>query len=172
MTLFSVGVNNGYIDPESRAVKEILFLDGVENDGSFQARAALFRESLPLLADQFWIGNYALVAEVQGGFAGYSHNLLSAWQFYGFYVFVAIILSLIYSLRRAVKQVKISARPVNIFGVFMLVYVTISVIISKYVGWNLLWFTLGFWFCKMPMDLKRNRKKNRKRKRRKRSIPV
>ena len=66
-----------------------------------------------------------------------------------------------------------SDEPVDIFGAFLMVYVTISVILSKYVGWDLLWFALGFWLLKPPLKekyIQRSSGTIRKRRRKKRVI--
>lgn len=168
--LFWFTVATGGIDLQDSAVRDILFLDGLEEDNSFSARRNLFMDSLPLLADQFWIGNYSLVSERHGSFSAYSHNLLSAWQFYGFFIFCFLILALWYSTRRMFVFSRSSDSPVNIFGSFMLVYVLLSVLLSKYVGWNLLWFALGFWMLRVPEQQKSRRKRKRSKKRRETQI--
>ena len=164
---FFIGVNNGFIDLQSKVIVDILFLEGLESDGSFQGRVTLLKDSLPLLADQFWIGNYALVSSQQGTFAGYAHNLLSAWQFYGFFVFCALVISLIYCLRRVVYSLKYSSEPIAVFGSFLFIYVLISVILSKNVAWHLLWFAFGFWFLKAPLYISKAQTSRRRKRRKK-----
>lgn len=148
VTLFWYSIFAGFIDPEAKAIREILFLDGIEEDGSYQARMTFLTESMPFLADQFWIGNFGLVSEKQGGTSGYVHNILSAWQFYGFFIFLLLLLCLWYSLRKMVYAMKRTDRPADLFGAFLLIYVLISVLVSKYVGWTLLWFVLGYWLMR------------------------
>jgi hypothetical protein len=89
-------VDANIVDVQSVQVREILFLDGVYADSSFNARITLLKDSFADLSDQFLIGNFTLTTERQGYFGGYAHNLLSAWQFYGFFVFLALILALMY----------------------------------------------------------------------------
>lgn len=164
--MFQYGVEVGFIDLEAKAVREILFLEGVEEDSSFQGRVNLYKTSMPLLADQVWIGNYSLTVDRAGYFSGYIHNLLSAWQFYGLFVFLAIVCCLSYCVRRMVYALKYSGNPSDIFGGFLLVYVILSVVLAKYAAWHLLWFTLGFWLLRAPLikdvKLKKKRRKRRR----------
>lgn len=162
-------VSEGIVDVQSSEVREILFLDGLNADASFNARIGLMQDGFVDLPDQFLIGNFALTAERQGHSGGYIHNLLSAWQFYGFFVFVAIVLSLVYCFRRMQLCMKHRSSPIDVFGAFMLIYVIINVILAKNVAWNLLWFVLGLWLLKPPLKLHRphtRNSRNRKRVRR------
>lgn len=164
VVLFQFGMSQGIIDTESSAIREILFLDGVEEDNSFAARVELYQLSLPLLADQLWIGNFSLSAARAGGAAGYIHNILSAWQFYGIFVFLFIIFCLIYASRRMVLTLRRTDGPAEVFGAFCLVYVVLSAVLSKYVGYNLLWFVLGFWLLRPTAAVEqRQRRKTRRR---------
>ena len=156
-------VESGLVNTESQAVREMLFLDGVEEDNSFQGRKELLRYGLGDLYQQFLFGDFTLSTRRVNAFGGYIHNLLSAWQVYGFFVFAAICVCLLYCANRARLAFRESAStPRVVFGVFMLVYVLINVIIAKSVFWNLLWFMLGYWLL-MPLsgNLARRRKKRR-----------
>jgi len=150
-------VDSGIMDVQNRGIRRILFLDGLQEDNSFQARTQLFEQSLAMLPDQFWFGDFTLVTKI-ASFGGYSHNLLSAWQFYGFFVFIALILAMMYCFRRMLHTLRVRGRPADVFGAFMLIYVIISMVLSKSVLWNLLWFTLGFWFLLPPVENLRRRR--------------
>ncbi len=151
-----LAVSMNIIDPQSRAVRDILFLDGFSADNSFMARVYLLTDNLDLLAEQFLFGNFMLSVQRQGFFGGYIHNILSAWQFFGFFFFLALVGALLYSARRARSALARRATPTVLFGAFMLVYVGISMILAKNVTWHLLWFTLGFWMLR-PMSVWRRR---------------
>ena len=166
--IFWYSVLSGLIDLEAKAVREILFLDGLDEDESYQGRINLLLGNMSLLADQFWIGNFGLVSQRQGGVSGYVHNILSAWQFYGFFIFAILIFCLYYCLRRMVSTLKHSDLPADVFGSFLLIYVLISVVVSKYVGWHLLWFVLGFWLMKASRDLSSAKTKTKRKSRRRR----
>ena len=67
---------------------------------------------------------------------------------------------------------RISNKPIDIFGALMLMYVILSSVLSKYVGWNMLWFMLGFWMLRNSQMKRRARKKKKiKRKRYGSNIP-
>jgi len=141
-------IETGFIDIESKPVRDMLFLDGLEGDNSFNGRRELLLGGLKDLEQQFWVGNFPLTVERNGYFSTYVHNILSAWQFYGFFVFLAIISALLYCLRRMVVAMRRKATPATVFGAFMLIYVVISVVLAKSVMWNLLWFAIGYWLLK------------------------
>ena len=155
-----LAVSLGMIDPQNQAVRDILFLDGFSADNSFAARVYLLTDNLDLLAEQFLFGNFMLTVQRQGAFGGYIHNILSAWQFYGFFFFVALIGALLYAWRRTRWALARGETPTVVFGAFMMVYVGISMIVAKNVTWHLLWFTLGFWLLR-PMQTPRRRARPR-----------
>jgi len=148
-------IDTGVIDVESQAIRDILFLDGFGEDASFNARVQLYNEALPHL-------------QATGYFGTYIHNLLSAWQFFGFFVFLGIALALLYCLHRAMTTLKHNPTTTDVFGAFMVIYVIISMIVGKSVMYNLLWFVLGFWMLKPALlagksSAKRMRKRRRRR---------
>ena len=148
-------IDNHIIDIDSPRVNDMLFLDGIEDDSSFLARRMLFESSLQYLDDQFLYGDPTIMPQIFGTQGGYIHNILSIWQFYGFFVFICVVLILLLSLRRMVVLKTINPTPKIIFGSFFLIYVSISMILAKSANWDLLWFTLGFWtllpLTKMPL---------------------
>jgi len=143
-------VSSGLLDPNNPGVNDILFLGGVSEDKSFIGRVQLFQQSLQDLPQQFLVGNYSITVERYGAFGTYIHNLLSAWQFYGFFIFLAILLSLLYCVVKMLGMRADRQSPIMVFSSFMLVYVFLSVVMSKYVGWTMLWFVLGLWMLR-PM---------------------
>jgi len=151
-------IDNNIIDIDHPQVNDMLFLDGLEDDSSFVARQLLLETSLQYLDEQFLYGDPTIVSENFGVQGGYIHNILSVWQFYGFFVFVCVSLILIFSLRRMVVLKSINPTPKIIFGSFFLMYVSISMILAKSVGWDLLWFMLGFWTL-LPLTSTRRRRK-------------
>lgn len=151
-------IENQIINIDHPQVNDMLFLDGLEEDSSFIARQLLFETSLQYLDDQFLFGDPTIISEIFGTQGGYIHNILSVWQFYGFFVFACVVLILFFSLRRMVVLKTINPTPKIIFGSFFLMYVSISVILAKSVGWDLLWFMLGFWTL-LPLTETRRRNK-------------
>ena len=151
-------IENHIIDVDNPQINDMLFLDGLEEDSSFIARKMLFETSLQYLDDQFLYGDPTIISQSFGGQGGYIHNILSVWQFYGFFVFICISLILLFSLRRMIVLKSINPTPKIIFGSFFLMYVSISMILAKSVGWDLLWFMLGFWTL-LPLSHTRRRRK-------------
>jgi len=153
------------IDFENQFVRDIFFMDGLGGDGSFRARMDYIQVNVNNFTDQFLFGDPALIVKQHGIFGGYIHNLLSAWEYYGFFVFVAFILLLSYCYRRMAVTLHNDRSPMHVFGAFMLLYVIGSVIISKSVLWTLLWFTLGFWLLKPIAKSHRSKERRKRRKR-------
>lgn len=161
----------GLIDPENKNIQQLFFSEGIAEDNSFQSRVILLGEGLQDLPSQFFIGHFSITAQRHGQFGRYIHNILSAWQFYGFFFFTALIGCLIFCVKDMRKQLRVSRSPLTIFSSFVLIYVIISVVIGKYAAWTMLWFALGLWLLRpilsrngQPAD--ENKKKRRKRKRR------
>jgi len=163
--LFSLryAVQNQIIDIEDRRVMKMLFIGGVEEDSSFIARQQLLVNNLQFLDEQFLYGDPTIISQTTGSTGGYIHNILSVWQYYGFFVFACVSLILIFSLRRMIVLKSINPTPKVIFGSFFLMYVTISVILAKAANWDLLWFMLGFWTLLPAMNVKRRRRYRRSR---------
>ena len=154
-------VGNGIINPDSAQVREILFLGGVGDDQSYNARVTIFNESLQDLPQQFLVGNFSITVERFGHFGTYIHNLLSAWQFYGFFMLTAIVAALTYCVLQMFKYSGRQRSPIIVFSSFVLIYVIISVIIGKYVGYTLMWFTLGLWMLRpIASNVRRSRSRS------------
>jgi len=152
-------IDNQIIDVDNPRVNDMLFLDGFEEDSSYIARKMLLETSLQYLDDQFLYGDPTIISKTFGTQGTYIHNILSAWQLYGFFVFICIVLILFFSLRRMIVLKSINPTPKIIFGSFFLMYVSISMILAKAVVWDLLWFVLGFWTLLPLTNTKRRRKR-------------
>jgi len=153
-------IDNQIIDTDNNQVRKMLFLGGVDEDSSFVARQQLFALSLEHLDDQFLYGDPTLFSKTFGHQGGYIHNILSVWQFYGFFAFFCVLLILIFSLRRMFILKAINPTPKIIFGSFFLMYVTIGVILAKSAGWDPMWFMLGFWTLLPTKNTQRRRKRH------------
>jgi len=156
-------VENQIIDIDDPRVQKMLFIDGVDEDGSFLARQELLLTNLQYLEAQFLFGDPTIISKTFGSTSAYIHNILSVWQFYGFFVFACVVLILTFSLRRMIVLKTINPTPKIIFGSFFLMYVTISAILSKAANWHLLWFILGFWTLLPVMSNRRRRRSRRTR---------
>jgi len=159
MVFFSLryAIENHIVDIDNPQVASMLFIDGIEEDSSFLARKMLLETSLQYLDDQFLYGDPTIIPQTFGGSGNYIHNILSVWQYYGFFVFICVSLILLFSLRRMVVLKAMNPTPKILFGSFFLMYVSISMILSKSAGWDLLWFTLGFWTL-LPLTTARRRR--------------
>ena len=160
-----LGLESGFIDTENRAVRQMVFMDGVEADSSFQGRSALLMSGLQDLPAQFLYGDFTLTVKRIGYFGGYIHSILSAWQMYGFFVLVAIVTGLAICVVRARAAMRDDPSPATLFGTFMLVYVVICAIVAKSALWVPMWFVLGFWLLR-PAERRHARPARPRRRRR------
>ena len=146
-------------DPRNR---RMLLAEGVDDDLSAQARSDILQESLAALPSQFFIGDPAYVVRQTGDHGLFIHNLLSAWQFFGFPAFVMFIVCLLAALRRARRTVRQKQLdPVQMMGFIILIYIIIGVVVTHFVAHKLLWFSLGFWLLREPDSLQLARSRAR-----------
>lgn len=122
-----------------------LFPRGVMTDESYQIREIIIVESSKYLFHQFWIGDPTIVAAQFGSMGAFVHNLLSSWQFYGFFAFMSLVATIISATYNAVKSEYRSARRRHVFGLAILLYAVVGVTTAKYFGVHSLWFALGYW---------------------------
>lgn len=132
------------IDQESNLVARMLFIDGVEEDDSFQGRIVANQTGYSALLSQSLYGDSAFSTRTMGGVGDYIHNLLSAWQSYGAAVFFLLVYLLFISLVRMYKA-RLNACVMQKTTAIVLIYTSIAVITSKAVNFKLLWFCIGYW---------------------------
>ena len=140
VAFFFVGIDSG-----DTLVARMLFSDGLSKDDSFSGRDEVLRSSLSNLPEQFLFGDPTLFVSQFGTIGSYVHNIISAWQFFGFFPFALLVYILIFNARKIAKLDLRTADPVTIFGVLCFSYATLGVIFSKFIGFPALWFSLGFW---------------------------
>jgi len=163
-------VEAGLVDTDSRAIREMLFIGGIEEDDSFLGRKELLAQGIKDLPGQFLYGNFTLTTEHHGYFGAYIHNLLSAWQMFGFFVFAAIIVGLTICAGRARAAMTSAPTPSIVFGTFLLVYVIINVTVAKSILWSVMWLVLGFWLLRPGASSGTRRRRRRRRSGRGRSF--
>lgn len=132
-------------------VGRMFLTSGFLTDESWIEREALLESGLSGLMDQVLIGNVSKLVEINGGVGTFIHNVISAWQFFGFYCFI-LILIIVYQVCRKVYLVmsEVACLSVaDIFGLLCLSYGILGVIVSKYIGFSFLWFSLGFWVWRL-----------------------
>ncbi|MDO9178522.1 MAG: hypothetical protein Q7U16_09350 [Agitococcus sp.] len=151
--LLILGVSmNVFLDFSDEYIRRILLLDGVTNDSSTQGRAEIWEESIVHLFQQFIIGDPSLIVYSFGSLGAYIHNLFSAWQFFGFFVFVFIVYLFFCFVgdMRACMTINNENKIID-FGCLLLIYTIINIVFAKYVGFYFLWLTIGYWsFLNVP----------------------
>ena len=163
---------NFSVDVENRRATSMVFSTGIEDDNSYHARLEILRVAPEGFPSQFWIGDPGFIASRFSSMGDYIHNLLSVWQFFGFFAFAGFTFLLIRSL---IKM--FNARTNELDSALQghsitLIYVVISVIFAKAVTFKLLWLTLGYWMLTPnaskgfpKVDRKHSKRKRRRRNR-------
>jgi hypothetical protein len=125
----------------------MLLLKGIDSDTSAVGRNTVLLIGLSLFEKQILFGNTALLITEMGNIA-YIHNILSAWQFFGFLPFLMIIMMLIYSACKCIKVLKNRVMIKDPFVDFMLmftIYALISVLAVKVCFFVPFWLVIGYW---------------------------
>lgn len=135
----------GSLAQDSGASKDVLFSQGFGRDASVLERLEQIFLGFEDLGKQALFGDLSLVVRRFATAGGYMHNILSAWQFYGFLFFSLLVASLVYSLRFAYASHFWSDNSLHVAFHLLLVYVVISVLVGKAVTFYLLWLVLGYW---------------------------
>ena len=144
--LFATWAGAFLLQADDSLVERMLFSSGVDEDGSFQEREGLYRVGLSLLPEQILFGGPALYARENRSVGSYIHNLLSVWQFFGLIPFLLMSAMLGRALMRVRAEfIRFKDDVIYKFGALLCVYVSLSVAVSKSVGFPLLWLALGFW---------------------------
>lgn len=139
-------------------IHRMLFSEGLDGDGSFVERGQIFETGIAMLPGQFWYGNPGMIVSEFGVMGGYIHNLLSSWQFFGFFGFLAIGVLVLKVVSRA-RPVLLDCRsPIDELGAISLVYAILGIVFAKYVGFVFLWFALGFWVFRTNASFRRHLK--------------
>lgn len=139
-----LGIQWFYSEP---ILDKLLFKGGLGEDASFEARSQLFSEGLFYLKEQLWIGDPTILATEMGSVGAYIHNLLSVWQVFGFFVFLALVVAIFIALFRMFKILRsVSNNPLFDSAALLLIYSVLSVLTTKNGGFWCLWFAVGLWF--------------------------
>lgn len=134
------------IDFNDVRYQRMLIAFGIEEDSSALGRTEILSRSWKGLPDQFFFGDATFVVKEFGDVGMFMHNLLSAWQYFGFLAFGLITLGLLVSLKRARRSsLEMEQDAIKSMGFILLIYICIGVIVSHFVAHRLLWFSLGFW---------------------------
>lgn len=124
-------------------------LSNITSDSSFQGRIDLFFSSLVNLPYQFFFGNPNLVIQKgvfnESSLGAASHNILSIFEFYGFFLFFMVLLYLILTTLKLKNNYNKIKDPVGRFGIFLFIFTTLSIILFKSFSYYPFWFCMGFW---------------------------
>lgn len=134
----------------SELSSDMLLGGGLSSDGSFLLRLHQFQEGLKLLKEQVFIGNYGLVIKSFNSNGSYIHNILSAWQFYGFFAFSLLIYILQFQTRIIFKYRYQFKLNMDMFFMYIFSYALLSILLTKFIGFILLWFSLSYWAFRIP----------------------
>lgn len=127
--------------------------DTMDEDDSYLARIDFLNFAISKLGSNFLYGDPNILIKKYGYINSYAHNLLSAWQFFGFFTFLSITLLLIYSFFRislALFENRSYFYNENfMLGFFILIYMTFSLILTKGVSFTFLWLGFGYIMCQI-----------------------
>lgn len=133
-------------DGGDQVFDRVFLKGGLASDPSYLLRDLALTAGVAKLDGQILFGDPTVLVSEFGNVGLYIHNLLSAWQLYGFPFFVAISIVLIVSV---IRMHRLSVFFVNDeflrFAGLFLIYSVLSVLLTKYVGYWGLWFAFGIW---------------------------
>ncbi|ENW78847.1 hypothetical protein F908_02966 [Acinetobacter sp. NIPH 284] len=133
------------------------FIISGEKDDSWQLRKLIFDKNIENLSSQFFIGNPNKiittdfgVPELYNNIGAYSHNIVSAWQFYGFIFFIFMILFLFFTVVKIlhISRAKIKTDVVEKFFILLFLFSAISLLFTKSIIYYPIWLCMGYWLTK------------------------
>lgn len=138
---------------DSDLIKRMLFTDGLTTDDSFVGRIDQLEQGLGQLSEQALWGNVTLIATQTGNIGNYIHNILSAWQFYGLAGFILCLTNAYRSNAKMYLTCKQESASFNDSAfALILIYATISIILTKVVAFGTFWLALGYWTFAKPWN--------------------
>ena len=138
-----------FLDFRDDAVARMLLSQGLSEDGSVVERQAVLAGGLKALPSQILIGDPAFLIRTFRSMGTYIHNILSAWQFFGFLPFLLFVSALMWVSLYILKNRKKMHGPIDDFGMLIFLCSGISILTAKYIGFHMFWFALGFWLFRM-----------------------
>ena len=125
--------------------KDVLFSEGYRGDASVLARLDQIFFGFSDLGQQALFGDPSLIVRRFASAGAYMHNLFSSWQFYGVLFFAVLVCALFFGLKFAYLSRGVNSDVLSVTFTILIIYVAISVVVAKAVGFYLLWLALGFW---------------------------
>ncbi len=144
VTAFLLFISDLVVDDQ--ALSRMFLAKGISEEGSLLERGYQFEIGLRGLLEQVYFGDPNLLIERLGGMGTYMHNLLSAWQFFGFFSFLIIGLSIIYLFVFLYFNATAFDGVSGEFSVLLFLYSVFCVLIGKYIGFNPIWLSIGLCF--------------------------
>lgn len=157
-------VNEILLDSNTGKLERMILTDNV-NDSSAEGRSQIMQMSAKHLPNSILFGDPTFIAEEAHRMGSYMHNGLSMWQFFGLLPFLLMVVILVranLSMWRRIRAGNLTVME-EIASV-LLIYVSVSVLLSKSINFYWLWFAMGYWmliFTKKPSS-GRYRSKRRK----------
>lgn len=137
------------IDLNDAQVQKMIFYDGFSEDQSEAARDLFFWGALDGLPRQALYGDPGYLIEKFYSLGAYSHNLLSAWQFFGVAPFVLFAVSMFFISRKIFAYRFQLRSSLDEFGILLFVFCLISIMFVKSINFFPFWMSLGFWFFRL-----------------------
>jgi hypothetical protein len=126
---------------------QMLLIHGISEDSSTNSRLNQLAIGLRGLPEQLYFGNPSIIIRDLGSMGAYIHNFISAWQFYGVLVFIVITFLLIriikYLSHAYFMKKQQNSNSFEEFKILIFVYTIISILLTKVIFFQLLWFSLG-----------------------------
>lgn len=138
LMLFFIGIDDSVIS-------YMLFSGGIENDNSYIGRLDQFNAGIDALWSQFLYGDVNFLVREFKHLGFYMHNIMSVWQFFGFFAFIGVLALIIISWQKIKFKYFFGASSVDKFFIGMFIYSVISIFTVKYVGFAAFWFSIGYW---------------------------
>lgn len=138
-----------FLDFRDDAVARMLLSQGLSEDESVVERQAVLAGGLKALPSQALIGDPAFLIRTFRSMGTYTHNILSAWQFFGLLPFLLFVSALMWVSLYILKNRKKMHGPIDDFGMLIFLCSGISILTAKYIGFHMFWFALGFWLFRM-----------------------
>ena len=130
-------------------VGRMLFSEGLDQDFSNIERNEYFHGGLRALPDQMPIGDPTFLVRKYNYTGSYIHNIFSAWQYYGFIVFVGLVFAIFYVWKYISINIKSLDGVLDEFAIRLFVFSALSLMVGKSINFGLIWLSLGYWLgCK------------------------
>lgn len=117
-----------YLDMSESSARTLSIVD-IKNQSSYLARKDLTGYALSCIRESPVLGCYG--SEYLLGDGAYSHNLISAWQAYGLFLFVGLAYVLIMNLRESLSYIS-SNNAVTYLAIYYSVMAVFMALFSKY----------------------------------------